>query len=73
MSANRPTALVTGAARRLGRALAEALRGLIDWRELDGFEGANALTIRNADRLIERAGSKRLAGWGEADQALPKF
>ena len=45
----------------------------IDWSELDGFEGANALTIRDADRLIERAGSKRLAGWGEADQALPKF
>ena len=28
-------------------------------------------TIRDADLLLERAGSKLLAGWGEAKQALP--
>ena len=43
----------------------------IDWAELDDFTGANAFTIRDADQLIERAGSKQLAGWGEAEQSLP--
>jgi len=45
----------------------------IDWSELDGISGANAFTIRDADHLLERAGSKLLAGWGVANQALPDF
>jgi bifunctional non-homologous end joining protein LigD len=45
----------------------------IDWSELQGISGANAFTIRDADLLIERAGSKLLAGWGVANQALPEF
>jgi bifunctional non-homologous end joining protein LigD len=44
----------------------------IAWEELDSFKGGNAFSIRDADRLLERAGSKLLAGWGEAEQALPK-
>ena len=43
----------------------------IDWAELDDFAGANAFTIRDADRLLERAASKALAGWGRATQSLP--
>ena len=45
----------------------------IDWSELDAISGANAFTIRDADKLLERAGSKLLAGWGEANQALPDY
>ncbi|WP_309662024.1 DNA ligase D [Sphingomonas sp.] len=44
----------------------------IAWEELDDYDGGNAFTIRDVDRLIERASSKMLAGWGSAKQALPK-
>ncbi|MBP8232784.1 MAG: DNA ligase D [Rhizorhabdus sp.] len=43
----------------------------ISWEELDGFDKAGAFTIADTDRLLERAGSKALKGWGVADQALP--
>ena len=43
----------------------------IAWAELDGIEGANAFTIRDAQTLIDRAASPALKGWGEASQALP--
>jgi len=43
----------------------------IAWEELDKYEGGNHFTIRDADELLERAGSKLLKGWGEAKQALP--
>ncbi|MGE5562943.1 MAG: DNA ligase D [Bacillota bacterium] len=43
----------------------------IAWEELDKYEGGNHFTIRDADALIERAGSKLLKGWGQAKQALP--
>jgi bifunctional non-homologous end joining protein LigD len=43
----------------------------VAWEELDDFLGGNHFTIRDADELLERAGSKVLAGWGEAKQALP--
>ena len=43
----------------------------IAWEELDKYEGGNHFTIRDADELLERAGSKLLKGWGEATQALP--
>ena len=45
----------------------------IDWSELDEIDSAAAFTIRDADDLLERAGSKLLAGWGEAKQALPRL
>ena len=45
----------------------------VDWSELDAIDSAAAFTIRDADRLIERAESKLLAGWGEAKQSLPDF
>ena len=45
----------------------------IDWSELDQIDSAAAFTIRDADQLLARAGSKLLAGWSEAKQALPDF
>jgi bifunctional non-homologous end joining protein LigD len=44
----------------------------IAWEELDDFKGGNAFSIRDADKLLQRAGSKLLADWGEAEQKLPK-
>ena len=44
----------------------------IAWDELDDYKGGNAFSIRDADKLLERASSKLLAGWGEAKQKLPK-
>ncbi|MEJ7777291.1 MAG: DNA ligase D [Sphingomicrobium sp.] len=44
----------------------------IAWEELDDFDGGNAFTIRDVDRLLERSSSKMLAGWGQARQKLPK-
>jgi bifunctional non-homologous end joining protein LigD len=43
----------------------------IAWEELDKINGGNAFSIRDADKLLERAGSKLLAGWGKGSQALP--
>src|SRR5436305_13330766 len=40
----------------------------IAWDELDRYDSGGHFTIRDADELIERAGSKMLAGWGQAKQ-----
>ncbi|MEO7411318.1 MAG: DNA ligase D [Sphingomicrobium sp.] len=45
----------------------------VDWSELARIKSAAAFTIRDADILLERAGSKLLVGWGEANQGLPDF
>jgi bifunctional non-homologous end joining protein LigD len=45
----------------------------VSWDELDDFDGGNAFSILDLDTLFDRAASKRLAGWGEADQALPSY
>jgi bifunctional non-homologous end joining protein LigD len=44
----------------------------VGWDELDGIEGANIYSIRDAAELVERASSKLLKGWGQATQALPQ-
>ena len=44
----------------------------VAWEELDEFESGAAFSIRDADELLKRAGSKTLAGWGQAKQKLPK-
>ena len=44
----------------------------IAWEELDQYEGGNHFSIRDADELLERAGSKLLASWGQTKQKLPK-
>jgi bifunctional non-homologous end joining protein LigD len=43
----------------------------IAWDELDRFESGHQFSIRDIDELLNRAGSKALAGWGKAKQALP--
>jgi bifunctional non-homologous end joining protein LigD len=43
----------------------------IAWDELDDFHSGHAFSIRDADELLKRAKSKRLAGWGKAKQSLP--
>jgi len=43
----------------------------VSWAELRDIEGANHWGVRDAATLIERAGSRALAGWGVADQVLP--
>ncbi|MES2903653.1 MAG: DNA ligase D [Pseudomonadota bacterium] len=45
----------------------------VNWSEMDQIDSAATYTIRDADKLVERAGSKLLAGWGEAKQKLPDF
>ena len=44
----------------------------IAWEELDGLKKSAPFSIRDADLLLDRAGSPLLAGWGEAKQKLPK-
>ena len=44
----------------------------IDWSELEGIDSPARFTIRDADELLDRAGSALLAGWGETKQKLPK-
>jgi bifunctional non-homologous end joining protein LigD len=43
----------------------------IGWHELDRYASGHHFSIRDAAELLERAGSKRLAGWGKAKQSLP--
>ena len=43
----------------------------IHWDELDEMESGARFTVRDADLLLKRAGSRPLQGWGEADQMLP--
>ena len=45
----------------------------IAWGELKDFEHAHAFSISDAKRLLARAKSKALAGWGFADQRLPNL
>ncbi len=44
----------------------------IAWEELDRYDSGGHFSIRDADELLERANSKLLAGWGQANQALPE-
>ncbi|MBO0748989.1 MAG: DNA ligase D [Porphyrobacter sp.] len=45
----------------------------IAWGELKDFKDAHPWAIGDAKRLIDRAQSKSLAGWGFAEQSLPEF
>jgi len=44
----------------------------VAWEELDKLKSAAEFSIRDADKLLDRASSKLLAGWGQAKQKLPK-
>jgi bifunctional non-homologous end joining protein LigD len=43
----------------------------VAWEELDRYESGHHFSIRDSDELLDRASSKRLAGWGKAKQSLP--
>ena len=43
----------------------------VTWQELRSTDRASRWHIGDARELMKRAGSKALAGWGEADQTLP--
>jgi len=43
----------------------------VAWDELDQYDSGHHFTVNDADELLDRAKSKRLAGWGKAKQALP--
>lgn len=45
----------------------------IAWGELKTFKNAHPFSIGDAKRLIDRAASKSLAGWGYAEQDLPEL
>lgn len=43
----------------------------INWDELEQTESGARFTVRDGPLLVERAASRPLQGWGEADQVLP--
>ena len=43
----------------------------IAWNELKALKDARLFSLDDAKRLIDRAASKSLAGWGFASQRLP--
>ena len=44
----------------------------LTWVELGKAENAHPWSIRDAAKLLKRAQSKALAGWGFAEQRLPE-
>jgi bifunctional non-homologous end joining protein LigD len=45
----------------------------VAWNELDGLVSSGDFTIADVETLLKRAKSRRLKGWGMADQSLPSF
>ena len=45
----------------------------VAWEELEGIESAARFNILDTALLLDRADSKALRGWGEAEQALPRI
>ncbi|GGC00110.1 ATP-dependent DNA ligase [Novosphingobium endophyticum] len=45
----------------------------VTWAELKDIDTPAAFSISNADKLLKRASSVGLQGWGFADQALPEL
>ena len=43
----------------------------VGWTELREIDTPQAFSVRDAGTLIERANSRALKGWGQADQVLP--
>ena len=43
----------------------------VSWTELRDIDTAARWSVRDAAELVARAGSRELAGWGQADQVLP--
>jgi bifunctional non-homologous end joining protein LigD len=63
------TAIMPYAARaREGAPVAAPING----EELDDMASGHVFSVRDADKLLERASSRKLQGWGLADQVLPE-
>jgi bifunctional non-homologous end joining protein LigD len=45
----------------------------VTWKELAEIDRASRWTIADLKPLLRRAGSKALAGWGDAEQSLPRL
>jgi bifunctional non-homologous end joining protein LigD len=45
----------------------------VGWDELRDIDRSDAFTIAEVELLLERAGSRKLDGWGAADQYLPRL
>ncbi len=45
----------------------------VGWHELDAIDRPNAFTIADVEALLKRAASRKLKGWGVAEQTLPRF
>lgn len=45
----------------------------VSWEELRNIESPATFTIRDVDKLVERASRPALKGWAFADQTLPKL
>ena len=43
----------------------------VTWEELETIDTPGLYSVKDADALLERAGSAALQGWGEAAQRLP--
>ena len=43
----------------------------INWDELDDYGSGATFTVKDAEKLLERASGRGLKGWGEAAQVLP--
>ncbi len=44
----------------------------VAWEELAKFKSGAEFSVRDADKLLDRASSQLFAGWGQAKQGLPK-
>jgi bifunctional non-homologous end joining protein LigD len=44
----------------------------INWEELDDMASGHVFSVKDAEKLLERASSRLLQGWGEARQELPE-
>jgi len=50
-----------------------AVAAPVTWEEASNLDNAHPFTIRDSAQLLERAASRALRGWGEAEQALPEL
>jgi bifunctional non-homologous end joining protein LigD len=44
----------------------------INWEELDEMASGHVFSVKDAEKLLERASSRKLQGWGLAEQVLPE-
>jgi bifunctional non-homologous end joining protein LigD len=45
----------------------------VGWDELEGIDRSDAFSIADVEQLLNRGNSRKLKGWGVAQQRLPRF